>query len=357
MNAARLVIVLAALNLGSGCALFNSVTRGEGVGAIAAAAANAGSEGVQIFEEAGRRAKAKCDPIRTSEVAWPEERAMGGVVSVKQVSSFGSLVLEGMTATDPAALAKEVTDKKKVSLPDGPKNDLSAYVAVVGRNLARYSSRPDIAWTFAVIENETPNAFSAPGGYVVVTTGLLNKMTNEAQLAGVLAHEIGHIVLKHSIKQYRDVKATQCDGATAGGYVVGKGIQAAISLLPAGAAEAAKYAKFFDDYNLDTAEGGFVAFIMDAVLKGIETFGNVKEDEFQADATSLELVAFAGYDAAEYEKFLTALGNSGGGFSNHPSTSDRVAKLKALREGDLAPFAVGTAKPDTAKIFAPIMKK
>lgn len=349
MNATRLVAVLVAANVLTGCALLNAAgVKTPPVPAV-------GGEAVALIQEADRRAKEKCDPIRTAEVAWPEERAMGGVVSVKQVASFGGLVMDGMASDNPDTLAKDVLDKKKVTLPDSPKNDLGAYVAVVGRNLARYSSRPDIAWTFAVMENETPNAFSAPGGYVVVTSGLLKKMTNEAQLAGVLAHEIGHVVHKHSLKRYRTAKADQCAVATAGGYVIGRGVQAAVNMLPAEARAAAKFADKFDNFDLDDPKNGeFVVFIMDAVMKIIEALGNEKEDEFQADATALELVAFAGYDPSEYEKFLTSLGNSGGVFSNHPSTSDRVAKLKTLREGDLAPFATGTAKPDMSKYLAPI---
>ena len=318
MNAARIVVVLAALNLVSGCALLSKVTGGKSDD-VGSGLKAAGGEAAQIIEEAGARAKAKCDPIRTAEVSWPEERAMGGVVSIKQVNQFGNLTLDGLTATDPAALAKDVNDKKKVSLPDSPKNDLTAYVSIVGRNLAKYSTRPDIAWTFAVIENDTPNAFSAPGGYVVVTTGLLRKMTNEAQLAGVLAHEVGHVVHKHSIKRYRTAKADQCAVAVAGGYVIGKGLQAAISMLPAATRDAAQFANEFDNFDMDAPnKGKLVVFIMDAVMALIELSGNEKEDEFQADTTALELVAFAGYDASEYEKFLTSLGNGGGGFSKPP---------------------------------------
>lgn len=361
MNPSRIIILTAATVLASGCALFNKVAP-PGVANVANSAKNVGGEGVAIIEEAGRQAKLRCDPIRKSEVAWAEERAMGGVVSIDKVAGSGGLVMDGITATDAKALADQVTEseknaKKRVTLPDSPKNDLTAYVAVVGKNLAKYSSRPEIPWTFAVVDNETPNALSAPGGYVMVTTGLLKKVTNEAQLAGVLAHEIGHVVHKHSIKRYRDAKATQCDIATVGGYVIGKGVKAAESLLPPATREAAKFSAAFDNYDLDKGDSKFVVFIMDAVLKAIELLGNEKEDEFQADATALELVAFAGYDASEYEKFLTSLGNSGGGFSKHPSTTDRVAKLKALREGEMAPFATGTAKPDIAKPFAVINAK
>lgn len=356
MKLIKFVVPLVALQLCSGCALFNSIRSGNGVGA-AQEAARLAAEAKEVVAEADRRAKAKCDPIRTAEVAFVEERAMGGVLGVGIAAKAGGLLLDGMTETAPDKLQAEVDAGKKITLPDSAKNDLTAYISVVGRNLAKYSERPDLPWTFAVIESETPNAFSAPGGYVLLTTGLLAKINNEAQLAGVLGHEIGHVVHKHAIKRYREAKADQCGVATAGGYVVGKGLQAAIDLLPAAARDGAKFAKDFENFDLDKSEGGFVAFVMDVVMALIELKGNEKPDEFQADATALQLVAFAGYDASEYEKFLTSLGSQGGGFSKHPSTEERVGKLKELREGELSPFATGAAKPDVSKPFAVIKPK
>lgn len=77
---------------------------------------------------------------------------------------------------------------------------LQKYVNSVGRWVASQSERPDLPWRFGVIESDDLNAFAAPGGYVMVTKGLYRKLTNEAQLAGVLGHEIGHIVKKHQLK-------------------------------------------------------------------------------------------------------------------------------------------------------------
>ncbi|HEY0881952.1 MAG TPA: M48 family metalloprotease, partial [Archangium sp.] len=157
------------------------------------------------------------------------------------------------------------------------------------------------------------------------------------------------------IKRYRTVKADQCAVATSAGYVISKGLQAAVNMLPAEARAAAKFADKFENFNLDDPNNGeFVVFILDIVGKILEGTANEKDDEFQADATALELVAFAGYDPTEYEKFLTSLGEGGGAFSKHPATSERTAKLKTLRETDLAPFATGTAKPDLKKYEAVI---
>jgi len=78
---------------------------------------------------------------------------------------------------------------------------LQAYVDSVGHALARVSHRPDLDWKFTVLDDPTVNAFAMPGGYVYVTRGILAHLNSEAQLAGVLGHEIGHVTARHSAKQ------------------------------------------------------------------------------------------------------------------------------------------------------------
>ena len=344
LRVAMPVVMMFALQ---GCAFLNNVKSGNMKGAAGDLAKEA-----QTLADAKKYGDTECAPIKTDELSWEEERAVGSAVGVGLAMNGGHFFIEGVTEKNPEVLN---ADLKKAKLPDNEKNELTAYLSVTGRNLARFSSRPELPWTFGVIENETPNAFSAPGGYVIVTTGLLKKVTNEAQLAGVLAHEIGHIVHKHSLKRYKQGKFDQCSVALAAQYYSERS-----SNLPNDLRAALKFSKRFGKggkVDLDAPdEGGFVAFVVKAVLKLMDVFGNEKEDEFQADATALELVAFAGYDASEYEKFLASLGAQGGGFSKHPSTDDRVAKLKAAREGEMAPFSTGTAKPDVAKAFAPLKK-
>ena len=197
-----------------------------------------------------------------------------------------------------------------------------------------------------MIENDTANAFSEPGGYVFVTTGLLKKMTNEAQLAGVLAHEIGHVVHKDGLLKYREAKQKQCVAANYAAYLIEHS-----GLHNPAMDSMGRYAHQFDgSMDLDSADGGFIAFLMQAMMMVMQ-LGNDKDAEFLADRTALELVSFAGYDASEYEKFLAANPQP-----MHPASADRTAKLKALREGELASFATGSAKPDLAKVFAPLGK-
>jgi predicted Zn-dependent protease len=77
---------------------------------------------------------------------------------------------------------------------------LQRYVQEIGASLAAGSQRPDLPWTFRVVDDPTPNAFALPGGFIFVTRGMLNLMENEAQLASVLGHEIGHVTARHSVQ-------------------------------------------------------------------------------------------------------------------------------------------------------------
>ncbi len=98
------------------------------------------------------------------------------------------------------ALGRQIAGNLLGASPLVKDTALQKYVNSVGRWVASQSERPDLPWRFGVIESEDINAFAAPGGYIVITKGLYRKLTNEAQLAGVLGHEIGHVVQKHQLK-------------------------------------------------------------------------------------------------------------------------------------------------------------
>ncbi len=83
---------------------------------------------------------------------------------------------------------------------------LQRYVQDIGMRLARASDRPNLPWHFTVIDSPAVNAFALPGGYIYLTRGIMPFLDNEAQLAGVLGHEIGHVTARHSAQQY--TKAT-----------------------------------------------------------------------------------------------------------------------------------------------------
>jgi predicted Zn-dependent protease len=78
---------------------------------------------------------------------------------------------------------------------------LQQYVERIGERLAVGTSRPDLPWRFAVVDDPTPNAFALPGGFIYVTRGMMNLLTSEAELAAILGHEIAHVTARHAVNQ------------------------------------------------------------------------------------------------------------------------------------------------------------
>lgn len=96
---------------------------------------------------------------------------------------------------------------------------LQAYVNDIGQRLAANSERPNIPWSFAVVDDPTPNAFALPGGPIFVTRGMMNLMSTEAQLASVLGHEIGHVTARHHVTSMSRQQLAQL-GLGIGGMIV-----------------------------------------------------------------------------------------------------------------------------------------
>jgi predicted Zn-dependent protease len=82
-----------------------------------------------------------------------------------------------------------------------PSPQLNAYVNEVGKRLGHVSQRPDLPYQFKVVNDSTPNAFALPGGFIAITRGLLVHLDNEAQLAAVLGHEVGHVAARHAVQE------------------------------------------------------------------------------------------------------------------------------------------------------------
>ena len=115
------------------------------------------------------------------------------------------------TAKGVAAATKDVDEKDEIEIgrelsgrvlgvqPLVNDPELQAYVNHVGRWIASHSERPDLPWRFGVIDHGLVNAFAMPGGFILITRGLYEILDNEAQLAGVLGHEIAHVVRRHHV--------------------------------------------------------------------------------------------------------------------------------------------------------------
>ena len=199
------------------------------------------------------------------------------------------------------ALGREITGSVLGAAPLVKDEALQKYVNQVGRWVASQSERPDLPWKFGVIDSADLNAFAMPGGYVLVTKGLYQKMGNEAQLAGVLGHEIAHVVKKHQLKV---LQKQQLVGYSASklSSLLGKKNKLAKKVVGTGAEISAR--------GLD------------------------QEAEFEADRMGMVLAARAGYDAfslAEVLQTISQTSQSDGSvallFKTHPHPDERLAKL------------------------------
>jgi len=167
------------------------------------------------------------------------------------------LLVLGACSTNPATGKQSFTafmsqdDEAQIGAEEHPKIlrdlggaydeiELGAYVARIGARLAVLSELPKIQWRFTVLNDHRVNAFALPGGYIYLTRGLLALAANEAEMAGVLAHEIGHVTARHSAQRYSTAMATNIGltvlgvlGSAAGvpsgvGQVANLGAQAAL---------------------------------------------------------------------------------------------------------------------------------
>lgn len=106
-------------------------------------------------------------------------------------------------------MGREAHEAIQAQLGFVPDSALQQYVQRVGTNLARATERTDLPWTFRVVDDPTVNAFALPGGFIYITRGMLYHMENEAEMAGVLGHEIGHVTARHSVNQMSKQQLTQ----------------------------------------------------------------------------------------------------------------------------------------------------
>lgn len=221
---------------------------------------------------------------------------------------------------------KEYTVEEEVALGEGiasgflgairlhPDERLQRYVNRVGRWLASQTERADLPWTFGVIDTDIINAFAMPGGTVVVSHGLVKRLGNESELAGVLAHEIAHVLQKHQLS------AIQSDA----------GWGAAATGAKAYAAD--RIGRSGDVMGLKTqlASAG-----VDIVKDGLFLRPLDRSMEYEADRLGVVVAARAGYDPYGFVAVLTMLAQvkpdeSGASitFSTHPSPADRLAELE-----------------------------
>jgi predicted Zn-dependent protease len=196
--------------------------------------------------------------------------------------------------------------------------ELQAYVTEVGMKMARLTEgdNPSLPWEFTLLNSDVINAFALPGGKVFITRGIASKMTNEAQLAGVLGHEIGHVTARHINDRYTDSLLV--------------GITAAV-----GGAVAERV--------LDKDTGGMVPALAGAggsmiMLK----FG--RDQESESDALGLRYMTKAGYDPIGQLQVMQLLDREAGAgnqpeiLASHPLPKTRIQRLEKLIQTEFAPM-------------------
>ncbi len=193
------------------------------------------------------------------------------------------------------------------------------YVNALGRWLALQTERPDLSWTFGVLDDPGFNAFATPGGNIFVTRGLMGRMRNEAELAGVLAHEIAHVLQKHHLKAVQKNART---GVLADALAAGRG----------GSGAQAR------------------AVVVDLGRK-LYARGLDKEDEFEADQLGVIIAARAGYDPYGLPSVLQMLQAQSAQdadfallFGTHPTPSARIEALARSMENRLDNLPVAPSR-------------
>ncbi len=270
-----------------------------------------------------------------------------GAAQAQQRLDFNRLIDAGK---DIASAATGINEKEEIEIGRGLAgrmlgqvelvNDanVQTYVNRVGRWVASQSERPDLPWRFGVANAGNINAMAMPGGTILITRGLYDVLDNEAQLAGVLGHEIAHVVKRHHVNVMRQQR----------------GISAVANLAAARSGDNALRQLVLD-------------FFKKIFISGLD-----KESEYEADAVGVILAARAGYNAFGLAEVLHKLNARGASdpavvdlFGSHPAPSDRLSKLgdlltprlEQLSEGlepELTPVAARAGAPSRAKAPASV---
>ena len=225
------------------------------------------------------------NPQNSSALSWMDLLFRGvqviqlSTISPQQEVAIGRQINQGLLESGKVKLSKDAR--------------INQYVQEIGQQLAATSDRPDLPYTFQVVRDNSINAFATMGGFVYLHTGLIKTADNEAELASVIAHEIGHIVGRHSITQLRNTALAQ-GLLSAAGLETKTWVQLAVNLA----------------YNLP----------------------NSRKDELEADRLGLNNLAEAGYAPTAMISFMGKLAQQGGSIpailSTHPATGDRIFALQ-----------------------------
>lgn len=209
--------------------------------------------------------------------------------------------------------------RREMGVYDDP--ELQRYVSGIGQRLAEVSHRPNLPWTFTVVDNAAINAFAVPGGYIYITRGILPYLRDEAELAGVLGHEVGHVTARHASQQY---------SRQAGGSI---GLAVLSIFVP-------QTAPFAD---------------LSSMGLGMLFLKYGRDDELESDRLGMEYASRAGWDPAGVPAFLSTLARVSAmsergvpnWLSTHPEPASRVDDAQPI----VAKFASAEATATNEAAF------
>ncbi|MBW8367383.1 MAG: M48 family metalloprotease [Arenimonas sp.] len=248
--------------------------------------------------------------------------AFGRLGNAEELLKFGQRAAKAsqtITEQDEVELGRGIAANVLGAAPLVPDPELQRYVNRVGLWVAMQSERPNLPWRFGVIDSSDVNAFALPGGTILVTAGLYDRLRDEAELANVLGHEIAHVVQKHQVKAIQ--------GA------MGRDFATEIAGEVAGRSDNELVRRF-----------GNKAFRAgtEVLARGLD-----KSDEYDADQRGMVLAARAGYNPFAMAGVLQTLDSANASdksvallFSTHPTPSSRIERLEAAVGEKLDPYAV-----------------
>ena len=196
-----------------------------------------------------------------------------------------------LTQAEEVALGQEISARVRARYGVVQDPEIHKYVSLVGSVLTRQTSQTGIAWHFIVLDTDGVNAFAAPGGFVHLTRGALALMKSEAELAGVLSHELAHVTMKHTVRAIQKNRLVQMG---------------------------------VNDTNVKSNQELFKRLTDEGTRVVMSGFG--RAEELEADGEGIATAEKAGYFPSSLKTFLTSIklrnGNSNerqGFFSSHPN--------------------------------------
>jgi predicted Zn-dependent protease len=222
---------------------------------------------------------------------------------------LGLTLLTDYTPEEETRIGRQIAGNLLGAVPLVRDDKLQNYVNLVGNWVALQSGRKDITWHFGVLDTEDINAFAAPGGYIFLTKGLYRRLNNEAELAGVLAHEIAHVTKKHHLKVLKQSSLIGALGQAAG-----------------------KKAKDSDPVVQNLIGNG-----AEIMARGLD-----KNAEYEADRVGIVFAARSGYEPWGLPEVLQDLAGLPAKdsrtsllYKTHPHPADRLAALGEAVNGRL----------------------